>query len=94
MDEYIKREALLNQLDERLKALRKANGPWDHYTDGYEDAADMVEYFDPAADVVEVTRCKDCTYANEYGTRCHYGVGRDTKPMGYCDSGDRRGGAK
>ena len=53
MAEYIDRDALLNKLDERLKELRKANWPWDRYITGFEDAVEMVEYFDPA-DVVEV----------------------------------------
>jgi hypothetical protein len=46
----------------------------------------------PTADVVEVVRCKDCAYANEDGTRCHYGVGRDTEPMGYCHCGAKMDG--
>ena len=44
----------------------------------------------PEADVVEVVRCKDCLYANEYGTICHYGVGRDVKPDHFCGDGERR----
>lgn len=53
MAEYLNRDALLKKLDERLKALRKANWPWDRYITGFEDAVEMVEYFAPA-DVVEV----------------------------------------
>ena len=44
------------------------------------------------ADVVEVVRCKDCAYANEDGTRCHYWVGRETDPMGYCHKGAKMDG--
>lgn len=47
----------------------------------------------PAADVVEVVRCKDCAYANENGTTCHYGVGHYTSPMRYCSEGERKDGA-
>ena len=69
------------------------------------DACIIMEYssYDPAyyqefgcdgfknkADVVEVVRCKDCVYSNENGTTCHYSVGRDTKPNGFC-SDDERG---
>ena len=43
------------------------------------------------ADAVEVVRCKDCVYTNEQGTICRYGVGRDTKPNGYCHNGERKG---
>ena len=46
-----------------------------------------------AADVVKVVRCKDCAYANEYGTTCHYGVGHYTSPMRYCSEGERKDGA-
>lgn len=49
--EYIEREALLTQLNERLNYLREENGDYDHYTDGYEEAIDKVDDF-PAADVV------------------------------------------
>lgn len=41
-------------------------------------------------DTVEVVRCKNCTYANKDGTICHYSVGRDTKPDGYCHCGERK----
>ena len=42
-------------------------------------------------DLVEVVRCKDCAYANDDGTICRYGVGRYTKPNGYCHNGERKG---
>lgn len=44
----------------------------------------------PTADVVEVVRCKDCQYANDCGTICRYGVGRDVKPDHFCGYGERR----
>ena len=44
----------------------------------------------PNADVVEVVRCKDCTYCSEHYNICHYGVGRDVKPDHYCGYGERR----
>ena len=44
----------------------------------------------PTADVVEVVRCKDCTYCSEHYNICHYGVGRDVKPDHYCGYGERR----
>lgn len=59
---------------------------------GYQSRAIDAIKFMPTADVVEVVRCKNCTYSNEDGTRCHYGVGRDTEPMGYCQNGVREDG--
>lgn len=41
------------QLNERLKNLRKENGYYDHYTDGYDEAVGTVENA-PTADVAPV----------------------------------------
>ena len=46
----------------------------------------------PAADVVEVVRCKDCVHSNRDGTICHRGIGRVTNPMGYCHNGAKMDG--
>lgn len=40
--------------------------------------------------VVPVVRCKNCIYANDYGTICRYGVGREVKPEHYCSYGERK----
>lgn len=53
MAEYFEREALEKRLNERLTYLLDKNGPYDHYTDGYDEAVNTVEEF-PAADVVPV----------------------------------------
>lgn len=53
MAEYFEREALEKRLNERLAYLLDKNGPYDHYTDGYDEAVNTVEEF-PAADVVPV----------------------------------------
>lgn len=53
MAEYLKREALEKKLNERLAYLLDKNGPYDHFTDGYDEAVSTVEEF-PAADVVPV----------------------------------------
>ena len=92
--EYIEREALLGIFDATISHLRDRVGG-----DGIllasiglvQNSRDLVAEF-PTADVVEVVRCKDCAYANEDGTRCHYGVGRDTEPMGYCHKGAKMDG--
>lgn len=49
----------------------------------------------PAADVVEVVRCKDCKYcdykSNVIGCACFMGgLLRNTKENGYCSFGERR----
>ena len=61
---------------------------------------DLVDTFSdiPAADVVEVVRCKDCLYSTErYGhMECIHGVSyRNTwnKPDFFCSYGERKGGA-
>ena len=55
MAEYIEREALMAQLEERKEYLFKKNGDYDHYSNGFDEAVDKVEDF-PAADVVKVRR--------------------------------------
>ena len=46
--------------------------------------------FKNEADFVEVVRCKDCRYANDCGTICHYGVGKAVEPEHFCSYGERR----
>lgn len=53
MAEYIEREALEKNLNERLAYLLDKNGPYDYFTDGYDEAVSTVEEF-LAADVVPV----------------------------------------
>lgn len=59
--EYIERDALLKRMEERLAALRREYGDYDHYTDGFEEGCVAVEDA-TAADVVEVVRCRDCKH--------------------------------
>ena len=40
--------------------------------------------------VVSVVRCKNCIFANDYGTICRYGVGRQVEPEHYCSYGERK----
>lgn len=47
----------------------------------------------PAADVVEVVRCKDCVYYTSYDRACTYENGMIlgvNKGEGYCSYGERR----
>ena len=53
MAEYIEREALEKMLNERLTYLLDKNGPYDYFTDGYDEAVSTVEEF-LAADVAPV----------------------------------------
>ena len=53
MSDLIGREALLEKMNKRLDDLRKKHGQYDHYTDGFDDAVDMVMDF-PAAEAEPV----------------------------------------
>lgn len=78
MTDYINREALF--------ALLTEEGRY-----GYLDGVDIANV--PAADVVEVVRCKDCKWFGELG--CAIKIVDDTdKPqeMDYCSFGERKEG--
>lgn len=84
MPEYIEREALLNEAKKRAKAFSSALI--------YEAIKEA-----PAADVVEVVRCKDCVFCryNENADvhkcdRRGYFVEQVT-PNDYCSKGERSG---
>ena len=53
MAEYIERETLEKKLNERLAYLLDKNGPYDHFTDGYDEAVSTVEEF-PDANVTPI----------------------------------------
>lgn len=69
MAKYVDKEALEAKLNERLTYLLKKNGPYDHYTDGYDEAVSTVEDF-PTADVAPVVRCRDCKHFNIGNMEC------------------------
>ena len=77
MAEYIEREALIKHIE---RSFVEISTPF---------VVKEIKDF-PNADVVEVVRCKDCTYCSEHYNICHYGVGRDVKPDHYCGYGERR----
>lgn len=58
--------------------------------DNYEVYDIICDHSKNKADFVEVIRCKNYAYANSDGTIFRYGVGRSTKPDGYCSNGERR----
>ena len=63
MDDYIKREDVLSDIAELKKS------PWYAQTYGHADRVEAIDIVtklcvkaQPAADVVEVVRCKECTH--------------------------------
>lgn len=71
MAEYIEREALEKNLNERLAYLLDKNGPYDYFTDGYDEAVSTVEEF-LSADVVPVVhgRWEQDADGDWYCTNC------------------------
>ena len=96
--EYFERGALERDLNARLAALRKRNGDFDHYTQGFDEAVDRVENF-PAVDAVAVTRCKDCEHYDMgvclkiYSDgNVHSASWQERKPDDFCSYGELRRG--
>lgn len=89
--EYIERGALEEKLNRRLEQLRKEYGNYDHYTDGFDEAVDIVEDEPAAADVVEVVRCADCCAHGSCLTEDTFKIARIKDP--YCCAGKRKDGA-
>lgn len=95
--EYIEREVV----SEGIRKYYYKNPPNSSYEEGFDrglDKAQRVIPDAPAADVVEVVRCKDCLYSTErYGhMECIHGVSyRNTwnKPDFFCSYGERKEGA-
>ena len=99
--EYIERETLEEKLDRRLQELRKKYGPFDRYTDGFDEAVDIVDGVQPAADVVEVVRCDKCEFWESTDTCKGLCNGREngltreyTKYNDHCSYGERKDGVK
>ena len=86
MNEYIERDKFLEAVGERNR----------NSCDGkltYQQLKEMVENF-PTADVMEVTRCKDCehSYKDSVGLCCSYGACKDCLVPEYyfCFHGEKR----
>jgi hypothetical protein len=87
MARYIDADKLTNEIDEWLDSVGNVLvGKGMSY---YGELLGCIEDT-PTADVVEVVRCKDCCYANDHASICHYGVGREVKPDHYCGYGEKR----
>ena len=98
--EYIEREALLKDIEEERpeiwtdsEAERQAENDFYKYRD--------IVKIQPAADVVEVVRCKDCEHCehinDEFAKEWYQCVRRGNiaqkKPNDFCSYGKRREGA-
>lgn len=68
MPRLIDADALVEYMDSRVVDLREMYGDYYHYTDGFDDALQVVEDA-PTIDAVEVVRCKDCIHDNT--ADCH-----------------------
>ena len=66
MAEYIEREALEKTLNDRLTYLLDKNGPYDYFTDGYDEAVSTVEEF-LSADVAPVRHARWKRYGKNLG---------------------------
>ena len=89
-------DALEKKLNERYDYLLDENGPYDHFTDGYEEAVSTVEDF-PTVDAEVVVRCKDCKHYDMGVCLKIYSDGnvhpeawQSRKPEDFCSYGERR----
>ncbi|MBD8996059.1 MAG: hypothetical protein EGR26_06145 [Clostridiales bacterium] len=89
-------DALEKKLNERYDYLLNENGPYDHFTDGYEEAVSTVEDF-PTVDAEVVVRCKDCKHYDMGVCLKIYSDGnvhpeawQSRKPEDFCSYGERR----
>lgn len=84
-DEYISREAALADFE----ACNAENPRWTP------QRVKTLLLRQPAADVAEVVRCKDCKHRTESGN-CghprHHGILPSAYPYDFCNYGERRGG--
>lgn len=88
-------DALEKKLNERYDYLLKENGPYDHFTDGYEEAVSAVEDF-PTVDAEVVVRCKGCKHYDMGVCLKIYSDGnvhpeawQRRKPEDFCSYGER-----
>ena len=88
--EYIEREALKREL---LSWAVSINHPEYLIKD---DALHVIDSM-PAADVAEVTRCRDCKYCDPENYHCDHPMSTAAplrrKPDDFCSYGERKGGA-
>ena len=83
--EYISRDEMIKQ----AKARIVLGAP--KFNTGLEAAIEVATSI-PAADVVEVVRCRECVYRIAYGCKRIGGI--STPPNWYCAAGERRDGGQ
>ena len=91
MNDYISRERLILQLNDwMLQNAPVKDGDDPTRADTILDAIKMVED-SPAADVVEVVRCRECC---RYDPETHYceNTGCEWDPWEFCSDGERKDG--
>ena len=94
-DEYIRREDFIQHLEKCKKGAAVTNLVWAAIMAIERDVRDM-----PAADVVEVVRCKDCEHARDLGFQfgslvheswfCIYNGPHTTGANDFCSHGQKR----
>lgn len=92
MSKYIDAEPLKKKLDEWRCGLWLNCGSNDDYVRCLSIVIEIINS-EPTADVVEVTRCKDCVYCEEYVYWCKI-HGSNMPRNGFCWCGERRDGAE
>ena len=91
MAEYIEREALLKHA--YIGVTRVSDTEWQRgYWDGVDDMAEYIRE-QPAADVAEVVRCKDCKSFGKFGSAfvCSE-LGDRVRENDFCSRGKRMDG--
>lgn len=93
MAEYIEREALVERWKRRLKYMVADEDG--EYPINFKIVVDALER-EPAADVVEVVRCRDCKYISAPTERGNFLCGRKmlglVRPDDFCSFGERMDG--
>lgn len=94
-DEYIRRDDFIQYLEKCKKGTAVTNLVWAAIMAIERDVRDM-----PAADVVEVVRCKDCEHARDLGFQfgslvheswfCIYNGPHATGANDFCSHGQKR----
>lgn len=87
---YIDADEFWNNRPENLDPkMSEFNRGWVAYAKAIRECLDET----PTADVVEVVRCKDCSWYNSFTVSCGNTRGMFyANPNGYCSYGERREG--
>lgn len=98
MNKYIKADeipALFNEEYKRTrKLIKQGETHLDNLDEGFMEAKQVISRM-PAADVVEVVRCKDCKYCEEFTNKSGFCTSERSvlfivRNTDYCSKGERR----